>query len=73
MILLLRKEFEILGIKALYGIALPIFSEEIGSNRNTRLQLLQGFHLQIVHMPISQRFKIYLTFSHEVLAAPYVF
>lgn len=63
MTLLLRREFEILGIKILNGIALPIFTEEIGSNGKIRLQLLWGFHLQLVQTSISQRCENRLKFS----------
>lgn len=52
--ILLRREVDVLGVKVLNVIALSIFTEEIESNRKIRLQLLQGFHLQIVQMSLSQ-------------------
>lgn len=60
MILLLRREFEILGIKVLNESPLPIFTEQIGSHGKIRLQLLQGFHLQIMQRSISQECEKHL-------------
>lgn len=77
MIIVLRKEFEILGIKVLNYTLLHIFMEQIGSHRKIRAQLLQCFRLQKMQMSISQKcekhLRIYLSLIQEASAAPYQF
>lgn len=68
-----QKEFKIFGSKIQDENLLPIFTEQIGSHGKIRLELLQGFLLQIVQkMSITKKcekhLRIYVSLIQEAAA-----